>query len=922
MRAVSRLAISNLYERRSRTLLLIAVVALASTLVSAVGVAMGSLRNAVRMRVDAMVGAADVRIKAKNAGMIDSSIASQAQAWDGVAHAIPRLDSSLSLRFGKPTWSRMEGDSSGPFVRRVDTYQAPVLAAGVATEPSLPAPSIELVAGRLPAANDEVVLDRYAVNRLSARPEKFDPTNSFSMAMFRKAGGAISKADPGPERVETEAEAQTLNDSSKPAPGDTLEVLRYRKDPLTLRIVGIAAQPPLGGRARVYMTIEGLALALDSPGQLSQVDLVLREGTDANAFVAEHAPKLPPTMTVQTAEKITSGLDKNLQANQLGFLLGTLMACIAAGFIITTGMSTGVVERQRELAILRCIGATPRQLAASQLLQGVFVGLAGACIGVPLGAALASAMVIHFQDRLQAPLYFDWYRVLVSVGGSLVAGLVGAAWPAWRATRVSPLTALSVRAELPKHRTVAILTILGITGTAIHLAIFTFITNRDAVFITYISLGLPALMLGYFVLGVPAVLSVGRIAGPLLERTLHLPPNLLQRSVRVTPYRFGFTAGALMGGLALMVAIWTQGGSALRDWADKLQFPDAFAVGLNMPSEAVSELATLDFVTDTCAISLYPVTTDAFGLETITKVKSSFVAFDPEAFFRMTRVDWVQGDPTTAIKRLSEGGAVIVSREFLTARNQGVGDTFVCWDEDESRHEFEIVGVVTSPGLEVANDVFDVGEDFTQQRIHAVFGSRKDLLSHFHTDSVGMIQFSLKEGIDDEEAMMTVKQALAPYGVLHAGSGRQLKQTLQGFVKTALLVASCVAVFSMLVASFSVANVIVAGVQSRMFEFGVIRAVGGTGGVFGVLTRLVIAEVLVIVLTACVLGTIMGLQGAYGGLVLNRIVWGLKLSLKPPVQMIALGWLTLLLIAVGAAIPAVISLARKQPRELLGAMRG
>lgn len=922
MRAVLRLATSSLSERRSRTFLLIAVVSLAATLVSAVGVAMGSLRNAVKLRVDAMVGAADVRIKAKNAGLLPQGVLEQARGWEGVAAAVPRLDTSLSLRFGKPVWARAQGVSDGPFRRSVETFQSPVLAAGISIEPGLPSPEVELVSGRLPTLANEIVLDRYAVKRLSKKPDRPDPASSFSMAMFRTTGTTINKADAGPESVATQELADELNASSEPRVGDTVQVLRFKQEPVTLTIVGLAAQPPLGGRARVYMLVPALAALAGSPGQLSQVDLVLKPGTDAKVFVAEQGPKMPGSMTVQTAEKITSGLDKNLQANQLAFLLGTLMACIAAGFIITTGMSTGVVERQRELAILRCIGATPWQLAASQLTQGVCIGLAGAAVGVPLGAALAAGMVTYFQERLQAPLHFDVYRVLASVGGSLVAGLVGSAWPAWRATRVSPLAALAVRAEAPRARTALVLAAVGLACAAVHFAIFTLMKDRDRVFLTYVLLGLPSLMLGYFLLGVPAVLVAGRLLGPGIERLFHLPPHLLQRSVRATPYRFGFTAGALMGGLALMVAIWTQGGAALRDWVGRLQFPDAFAVGLNMPPEAQAELRSLDFVTDVCPISIYPVTTDAFGLDTFTKVKSSFVAFEPDAFFRMTRVDWVQGDEASARERLNEGGAVIVSREFLTARGQGVGDRFVCWDEDESRHEFEIVGVVTSPGLEVANDVFDVGEDFTQQRVHAVFGSRKDLVGQFHTETIGMLQFSMKAGIDDEHAMLAVKQALMPYGVLHAGSGRQLKQTMQGFVKTTLLVASCVAVFSMVVASFSVANVIIAGVQSRMFEFGVIRAVGGSGGAWGVLSRLVVGEVLIVVCAACVLGTLMGLQGAFGGLVLNRLIWGLELSLRPPLGWIGVGWLSLLVISVGAAAPAVASLASKQPRELLGAVPG
>jgi putative ABC transport system permease protein len=919
MRAAWRLAISSLFERRSRTFLLIAVVALSSMLVSAVGVAMGSLRHAVAERVNATVGSADVRVQPKGtAGNLPSSVLEQVQGWEGVRVAVPRLEEPLSLRFGRPRWSQ-ETPGAGPFVRTVDVFQSPTI--GVGLVPALPesVSTTRLASGRLPIADDEIVLDGGALRQLSQRDASTGLLTQMNLSTFARGSGTNGKVDTGPERVETQTEADRWNEASSPALGDRVELVRFRQDPLQLTIVGIAERPPLGGRPRAYMTLAGLSTATGNSGRLSRIEVLLQEGTDAQRFVDVNAPKLPPTMLVQTSEKITSGLDRTMQANQLGFLLGTLMACIAAGFIIMTGMSTGVVERQRELAILRCIGAFPRQLAASQLLQGSIIGLLGAAIGVPLGVAAAASMILFFQDKLQAPLHLDAYRVGLALLGALVAGLVGASWPAWQATRVSPLAALASRAQTPKMRTITILTVCGVLGLVLHLAVFHFIKDREAMFLAYVSVGLPGLMLGYFLLGVPAVLLSARWAGPLIERALSLPPHLVQRSVRGTPYRFGFTAGALMAGLALMVAIWTQGGAAMRDWVEKMEFPDAFAVGLGMPPEAQSALAELPFVTDTCAISLYPVTTETFGLQTITKMKTSFVAFEPEAFFRMTRVNFVQGDRERAILRLNEGGAVIVSREFVTARKQGVGSTFVCWDDDGSRHEFEVVGVVTSPGLEVADNFFDVGEDFTQQRVHAVFGSRKDLREKFHAETITMLQFSMKEGIDDEQAMSEVRQTLSPFGVLNAGSGRQLKQTIVGFVRTTLLISSCVAVFAMLVASFGVANLIVAGIQSRQFEFGVLRAIGAQRDL---LTRLVIAEVLVIVLAACALGTLMGIQGAYGGLVLNRDIWGLDLSLKVPWWAILAGWGTLLLIALAAAGPAILSLGKKQPRTLLASIRG
>jgi len=86
-----------------------------------------------------------------------------------------------------------------------------------------------------------------------------------------------------------------------------------------------------------------------------------------------------------------------------------------------------------------------------------------------------------------------------------------------------------------------------------------------------------------------------------------------------------------------------------------------------------------------------------------------------------------------------------VAREFKTAQHLGAGDTFVVKSEGKE-YPFEIVGVVTSPGLEVVSKFFSVGEDFTEQAIHAVFGSRKDLKEKLGTDAISMIQIGLVEG--------------------------------------------------------------------------------------------------------------------------------------------------------------------------------
>ncbi len=452
----------------------------------------------------------------------------------------------------------------------------------------------------------------------------------------------------------------------------------------------------------------------------------------------------------------------------------------------------------------------------------------------------------------------------------------------------------------------------------LHLGLFTLISEGDVVFWGYVTVGLPGLMLGYFLLGTPALLLVVRFAGPGLRRLLALPPGLLENTIRATPYRFGFTAGALMAGLALMVAIWTQGGAAMRDWISNIRFPDAFVTGLAIQPEARQKLDALPFVTRTSPVGMYGVEIEDFGIKRVTRLKTFFVGFEPRSFFEMSGLTWVQGDPETAATAIERGGAVIVSREFLAAKGKGVGGTFTCWD-GETEHSFDIVGVVASPGLEMIGDMYDVGAGFADQRIHAVFGGMKDLKEKFNSEAIRMIQLDLAPDADEAESLARIREELFPYGVLMAGSGREIKNELLRFVNTALYVSSMVAVFAMTVCCFGVANLIIAGVQARRFEFGVLRAVGAQPGL---LTRLVLGEAALIALTACLLGTLMGVQGAFGGTRLNHLLWGIEVVAKPPPGPIAVGWGAIFALSILAAAPAIISLGRARPRELLGAVRG
>lgn len=886
------LARTNLQQRPLRTALLVASVALCAALISAIACAMASLELAVRHRIEETVGAADVRVSRVGGGSIPARLADDAQAWPGVRLVVPRARESLPLRLSR----------TGKDIR--------VIGLGID-----PARQAEL---------SPIILADKDSGRFIAPGQAGDNEIILEEKLAAALGGAVV--------------------------GDVLDVPRFG-EPIRLRVVGIARQPALSvifDQLQAYVNIDTIGRLSDKPGRIGELDILIDPTLDPIAWSEQTQKRLKdaaqpgdPALLVQASAKVTSGLDKNIRGNQIGFILASTLAFVAAAFIITTGLTTNVTERIRELAVIRCIGGTRQQLARSQLALGAAIGAMGAVLGVPLGMLAAAVLVALFPDQLPAGFAFSWLGLVLGLAGSVLAGLIGGVWPAVSASRVSPLEGLSVRSRPVAAKWFRRALAAGITGLLIQALVLATPKDGDLTFWLYVFLGVPALMAGYFLISVPVTTLVSTTLSKPLSLALGLPGSLLRRTVQATPYRHGFTAGAMMLGLSMMVSIWTNGRSVLEDWLDQLQIPDAFVVGLNMDEATQRRIEQVPGIAQTCAITELKVeipSSLAQGVAGLTKFRTSYIAFEPDTFFDMTTLTWVAPETPEKIDaakaRLRQGGALLVAREFSITRGIGPG-TRLPVSFNGQIHEFEVVGVVTSPGLDIVSKFYDVGEGYAEQAVNAVFGSRDDLKNRFGADSINLIQlgfapdiirtprpkdaFGPPEGRRDVQAVIDDVRQILGGGIREVGSAVEIKQRIRDVIGGSLLVASVVAIGAMLVACFAVANLIVAGIQARQFEFGVLRAVGAHRGL---LARLVIGEALIIGIAACILGSAMGLQAAWGGQTMYRVSIGLDLGIRPPWVPLLAGCAAVIFMTLLASVPPALSLMRRQPRELMGAMKG
>ena len=855
-----RLALNTLAGKPGRSALMVGAVALAASLVVAVSCAIASMQASTELAITRFIGAADARIIHQGNGRFDDELLKTVRAWPEVALATGRLAASLTLVHA----DGRHDPSTGELLRMTPS------AIGVDFELEPRFRPKQLTAGAMPAQPDEILIDPPTAEKLQA------------------------------------------------SIGDVLEVQQFG-EPVQLKVAGIYDRPRLGAVQRPLIEVDRRTLADISarPGQLTSMSIMVKDGVDVEDFCRRHQPQLPQILALEPAEMVSSGFDRQVDASRLGFIVASTITFICASFIIVTALTTSITERQREMAVTRCIGASRGQLFGSQLIAGLTLSAAGAILGIPLGIALTGILIWRFQEFLPAGLHVHPLGLQLAAIGSLGAGLLGAAYPAYLASHVSPLQAMSVRARPPRRSSIIWCATIGLGFIGLQLAL---LLGGDASsrFVAYVYGGLPSLLIGYFVLAVPVLCVVTVVLSGLFSAWLGLPRGMLRRSILATPVRHGFTAGSLMVGVAILVSTWSTMTSLMHDWIGNIKFADGFAyrtTGIS-PQEQQA-IANLPFVTAACPISYLPLRVydrQIFGVRGLAPPNVTCMGFDPDVFFSINSVQWVAGDPDVAIARLKDGTGLIVADRFLTTQKVNVGDHLTL-GVGRVRQDFEIVGAVNSAGLDIATQSFGIRSQYMEYSISCVFMDNRVVQETFDNRDAHLMQLNLTPDVTDKQAIDRIAE-VAP-GV-QFNSGRWIVETINEVAGAALAVQSTVAFAALVLACLGVGNVILANIHGRRYEYGVLRAVGAHRRL---LVRLILGEAAILALTGALIGTMLGLHLAWVGSMHYRDLAGLPVRLVLPHLPAAAGWLVLLALTLLAALPGVWSVVRPQPSALLAAGR-
>ena len=311
-------------------------------------------------------------------------------------------------------------------------------------------------------------------------------------------------------------------------------------------------------------------------GQVSEVFVSASPGVGADALAARLQGVLGSSYRVLTRSDFSTLVAAQASRNLLSFsttlTVLVAIALIVGAFIIFNAFSLVVAQRRRELALLRCLGASRAQLALVVTGEAAAVGLVASVLGLALG--LVSAVVL--RDLVQAsgtvlptgPLQLHWPSALICLAAGTGVAVVASIVPAEQAGRVPALVALRQdpvaegKLAHPARRRLA--TVVAISGAGL--------------VIGALIGGLPAGVVAGVVLLVAGIAGLGQAASAFSAGALGWPIAKMwgftgalgrQNAVR-HPGRTAASAAAVVVGVALIVALAVIASSARASSNDEL----------------------------------------------------------------------------------------------------------------------------------------------------------------------------------------------------------------------------------------------------------------------------------------------------------------------------------------------------------------
>jgi putative ABC transport system permease protein len=612
------------------------------------------------------------------------------------------------------------------------------------------------------------------------------------------------------------------------------------------RIVGIMAfgrADSAGGLSVSALIPTDADKSFSAGGELDQVLVRAEPGISADQLRDCIAKSLSNERIQVDTGKELAAIRSNQVKARLGrfttLLVGfALVSLFVGAFIITNTFAILIAQRARELALLRAIGASRRQVFLSVLAEASVVGVLGAMIGLGCGVLTAIGLRKAFQafgiNLPSSGLVLAPRTIFVAFLVGLGVTIATSIGPARRASRVPPVAAMreaALESQLSYRKRYSLGAVLAVVGTLIVL-----LGIQGNGHVKQVAIGAIVLIGAFTTLGPILSTTVGRVFGKPLQAVSGQVGKLAAENAVRNPRRTATTALALTVGVAVVCVIQV--------------FTSSFA---HQVTAAVDEQFSADFIVGNP--NFIPISTEVAtvlrGVPGVDKVASIrvgrakvgtgdtfLIAVDPAFITGIVALPITTGKLSDLVR-----GTVALDAKDATKQGYRLGDMVNVTMPKSGPTSLRLVATIDGNQLAaitrggdalISTSTYDDG--YTESLDYQVFVKAQN------NANLPLLTKALSA-------------TLKPYPTARLTDPVQYKASLEGQIRQFVSIIYLLLTLSVLIASIGIANTLTLSVLERRREIGLLRAIGAQRRQIRTMIRL---ESILIAVVGATLGLILG----------------------------------------------------------------